>query len=79
MGSRFNVASSHTTVATFLGPQCGWRARPLALRLYRQLTFIAQERSDKSGWVAHMYKEKFGVWPVSRTVAPEPPKPEVRS
>jgi ethanolamine ammonia-lyase large subunit len=23
MGSRFNVASSHTTVATFLGPQCG--------------------------------------------------------
>jgi DNA repair protein RadD len=46
---------------------------------HRQLAFIAAERGYKSGWVAHKFKEKFGIWPAARTVSPEAPKPEVRS
>jgi DNA repair protein RadD len=46
---------------------------------HRQLTHIAAERGYKPGWIAHKYKEKFGDWPASRTVVPEPPTLEVRS
>jgi DNA repair protein RadD len=27
------------------------------------LTFIAEDRGDKPGWIAHKFKEKFGRWP----------------
>jgi DNA repair protein RadD len=30
---------------------------------YSQLLSIAHERGYSDGWVAHKYKEKFGVWP----------------
>jgi superfamily II DNA or RNA helicase len=46
---------------------------------HRQLAFIAAERGYQSGWVAHKFKEKFGIWPLARTVSPETPRPEVRS
>jgi DNA repair protein RadD len=46
---------------------------------HRQLTFIAQERGYKPGWVAFKFKEKFGKWPADRTVVPEEPTSEVRS
>jgi DNA repair protein RadD len=47
-----------------------------------QLIWIGQEKGYErsAGWAAHKYKEKFGVWPPSRT--PPPPKrptQEVRS
>jgi hypothetical protein len=32
------------------------------------LLYIAHQRSYKPGWAAYKYKEKFGVWPVSRHV-----------
>jgi superfamily II DNA or RNA helicase len=44
------------------------------------LTWIAEERDYKPGWVAHKFKEKFGMWPRwGAVVTPEPPTPEVRS
>src|SRR5690606_4567597 len=30
---------------------------------YSQFLYIAQQRGYREGWVAHKYKEKFGVWP----------------
>jgi DNA repair protein RadD len=48
-------------------------------RWHRQLAYIAAERGYKPGWASHKHKEKFGDWPASRTVVPEPPSPEVRS
>jgi DNA repair protein RadD len=45
---------------------------------YSQLLAIAQERGYNSGWVAHKYKEKFGVWPKGvDTVAATVVTPEV--
>ena len=32
-------------------------------RWHAMLTWIAEERGYKPGWVAHKYKEKFGIWP----------------
>ena len=49
------------------------------LRWQRMLTWIADERDYKPGWVAYKYREKFGAWPPSRMVGHEPPSPEVRS
>jgi DNA repair protein RadD len=46
---------------------------------HRQLAYIAAERGYKPGWAAHKHREKFGIWPRSRDVVPEPPKPEVLS
>jgi DNA repair protein RadD len=43
------------------------------------LTHIAIEKKFKPGWIDHKYKEKFGTWPVNRTVTPQPPTPEVSS
>jgi DNA repair protein RadD len=42
-------------------------------RFHRELTWIANHRGYKPGWVAYKYQEKFGVWPPRRTVDPAPP------
>jgi DNA repair protein RadD len=42
-------------------------------RFHRELTWIANHRGYKPGWVAHKYREKFGVWPRARSVDPAPP------
>ncbi|ODR98066.1 hypothetical protein AUC68_11240 [Methyloceanibacter methanicus] len=41
------------------------------------LTWVADRRGYKPGWIGHKYKEKFGTWPPRRTVEPAPPSPEV--
>jgi superfamily II DNA or RNA helicase len=46
---------------------------------HAMLTAIGNERGYKPGWASVNYKEKFGQWPVSRTIAPIDPTPEVRS
>jgi DNA repair protein RadD len=43
------------------------------------LTYIAEERGYKPGWIAHKFKEKFGHWPTCRYVAPIEPSREVLS
>jgi DNA repair protein RadD len=48
-------------------------------RWHSMLTHIAGERSYKSGWVSHKFKEKFGTWPSSRYVTPVEPSAEVLS
>jgi superfamily II DNA or RNA helicase len=48
-------------------------------RFHRQLAGIATQRSYKSGWVAHKYREKFGAWPPTRFVEPLEPSPEVHA
>jgi hypothetical protein len=41
---------------------------------------IARERGYKPGWVAHKYREKFGVFPNWHADPPPiPPSPEVKS
>ena len=32
-------------------------------QFYSELLYIAREKKYDSGWAAHKYKEKFGVWP----------------
>lgn len=44
---------------------------------YSQLLTIAEERGYSSGWVAHKYKSKMGVWPRSLEDKPAPVTPEV--
>jgi superfamily II DNA or RNA helicase len=48
-------------------------------RWHGMLTAIALERRYKPGWAWHKYRDKFGDWPLTRTVAPIEPSPEVRS
>jgi DNA repair protein RadD len=48
-------------------------------KFYRQLLWIAREKSYRDGWAAHKHKEKFGHWPEARSPRPEPPEPAVRS
>jgi DNA repair protein RadD len=43
------------------------------------LTAIGIERGYRAGWAAVNFKEKFGTWPLSRSVEPIEPSPEVRS
>jgi hypothetical protein len=43
------------------------------------LAHIAEERGYRLGWVAHKYREKFGMWPARRDVQPQSPSPEVLS
>jgi DNA repair protein RadD len=52
---------------------------PLDRQLFhRQLIAIARKLNYKAGWVAHKYKEKFGVWPPNHfDVEPLTPSPEV--
>ena len=41
--------------------------------LYAQLRHIAIERGYKEGWVAHKFKERFGVWPRGLLDIEKPP------
>jgi superfamily II DNA or RNA helicase len=36
------------------------------------LTYIAEERGYKPGWIAHKFKERFGHWPMRHVPAIEP-------
>jgi DNA repair protein RadD len=49
------------------------------MRWHSMLTYIANQRGYRSGWIAHKYKEKFGTWPAVGAVKPIPPTPEVLS
>ena len=42
---------------------------------FGELAWIAREKGYASGWAAHKYREKFGVWPNDRirTASPRPP------
>jgi DNA repair protein RadD len=42
---------------------------------HQQLVWIAQHRGYKPGWVAHKYREKFGLWPPRSVIEPRPPHP----
>lgn len=44
---------------------------------YSQLLAIQESRGYSSGWTAHKYKEKFGVWPRGLSDVPQPPSSEV--
>jgi superfamily II DNA or RNA helicase len=49
-------------------------------RWHRMLVCIADERGYQHGWVAHKYREKFGVWPRrSHDIEPLEPSLEVLS
>lgn len=47
--------------------------------VYRQLQAIRQERNRSPGWVAHTYKDFFGVWPRGFVDAPEMPTSAIRA
>jgi superfamily II DNA or RNA helicase len=46
---------------------------------HAMLASIALERGYKPGWAAYKFKEKFGDWPTTRSVAPIDASPEVLS
>jgi superfamily II DNA or RNA helicase len=48
-------------------------------RWHAELSYIAAERGYRSGWVAHKYKQKFGIWPPVRSITPKQPSAEVLS
>lgn len=45
--------------------------------IYSGLLWIAAERGRKHGWVAHQYRERFGVWPSGLDDHPAPPAEEL--
>lgn len=45
--------------------------------VYSQLTWFAQKQNYSSGWVAHKYREIFGVWPRKLHNRPEMPSQEL--
>jgi DNA repair protein RadD len=49
------------------------------MRWHGMLIHIAAERGYKQGWAAHKFKEKFGIWPATRSARPIAPSPEVLS
>jgi DNA repair protein RadD len=49
------------------------------VRFQRQLIWIAQEKGHSRHWVSHTYRAKFGVWPKTAAVDPQPPDPAVRA
>ena len=49
------------------------------MRWHGMLTAIARERGYKSGWAGYKFKEKFGIWPATRSARPITPSPEVLS
>jgi len=46
---------------------------------YSQLLWIRRERRYSSGWVAHQYRELFGVWPKGMVDMPRQPTTEMRN
>ncbi|WP_062785284.1 DEAD/DEAH box helicase [Novosphingobium capsulatum] len=48
---------------------------------YSQVLWIARERQRSPGWVAHTFRDRFGVWPrgAATRVQPQPPTDEVLS
>ena len=48
---------------------------PEKIEFSAQLKGYAMEKNYKSGWFAHQYKEKFGVWPNNDRVKHVSPKP----
>jgi superfamily II DNA or RNA helicase len=65
-----------------LGLVEGGRAKPAVndrAQWLGMLTGIADELSYKRGWVAHRFKEKFGIYPPRVAVQPLAPTPECRS
>jgi hypothetical protein len=51
----------------------------MRMQWHAMLAHIAADRGYKPGWVAHKFKEKFGVWPPVRSVQPIEPSLEVLS
>jgi DNA repair protein RadD len=49
------------------------------MRWHGMLTHIAGERGYKAGWISHKFREKFGIWPATRSAQPMQPTPEVLS
>lgn len=45
---------------------------------YSQLLTVQRERGYARGWLAHKYREKFGVWPVGMEDRAAPVSPEVK-
>jgi DNA repair protein RadD len=45
--------------------------------VYSGLLWIAQERGRRSGWAAHTYRDRFGVWPRGLADRPEQPSDEL--
>ncbi|WP_082577612.1 MULTISPECIES: DEAD/DEAH box helicase [unclassified Massilia] len=45
---------------------------------YSQLLGVAQEKGRQPGWVAHRYRDYFGVWPRGMQNVPTAPTDEVR-
>lgn len=45
--------------------------------VYSGLLWIAQERGRRSGWAAHTYHDRFGVWPRGLADRPEQPSDEL--
>jgi type I site-specific restriction endonuclease len=45
--------------------------------VYSQLLWIAHQRHYNSGWVAHKYRERFGVWPRGMIDNPHVASPEL--
>lgn len=45
---------------------------------YSQLLSIAQEKGRQPGWVAHRYRDYFGVWPRGMQEIPAPPSNELK-
>lgn len=46
-------------------------------RWYSQLLCVQLERGYQSGWTAHKFREKFGVWPRGLDEVPVPTSLEV--
>jgi len=46
-------------------------------QVYSELLGIAKSRGYADGWVAHKYKDKFGVWPRGLQDLPLNPSPEI--
>jgi DNA repair protein RadD len=49
------------------------------VRWHAMLTHIANARGYKPAWIAYKFREKFGIWPAVRSVAPLEPSLEVLS
>jgi len=45
--------------------------------VYAELLYIGKSRNYESGWAAHKYREKYGMWP--RGKSPEPVPPSIKT